>query len=93
MKRFIGASLMLAHVLDFYNPAMGAEKTSKEQCLRSVEEYMLPKEAKRFCSQPEACRKWWDDLSEKEQEELQPPLLHENPDWWNNRKHMPLWRR
>lgn len=45
----------------------------KQVCLDSVKKYMNEADAEHFCGQPEWCRKWWDDLTEKEKREMQPP--------------------
>jgi hypothetical protein len=55
---------------------------AKEKCLDSVREFMTGEEAEAFCSQSPKCRKWWDDMSEEEQRELQPPFWKHNPDGW-----------
>lgn len=78
-------SFIIAGLLISCNPAMGLQPTAGEakvKCLRSVEGRMSEQEAEAFCSQPAECRSWWDDLSEQEQQELQPPPWHKDPDWW-----------
>lgn len=87
MKHIVGISLLLTGVLASCTPAMSAGETGKEECLRSVERYMTPEEAESFCNQPADCRKWWDDLSEEEQQELQPPVWSKDMDWWMKCEH------
>lgn len=81
MIRYIVMSAMVLGLASC-TPAVSEEVSEKDKCLRSVEEYMEADEAEAFCSQPSDCRKWWDDLTEEEQEDIQAPVWKDDPDWW-----------
>ena len=87
MRRNITIFLLLLVVLLIScRPALNvqAEESNEvdiEKCLESVQKYMTPSEAERFCKQPVDCRKWWDDLSDEEKEEMQPPAWRKDPNW------------
>lgn len=84
MRGVVGLALIVLILCIVAYAADSREETITERCLQSVAKYMTTDEADAFCSQPTACRKWWDDLSEAEQEELQPPKVRNNQEWWTH---------
>ncbi len=62
-------------------PAIYANEQERKSCLESAEKYMNKKDAETFCKQPVDCRKWWNELSDKEKEEMQPPIWKKDPSW------------
>jgi len=83
MKKMVGLILvvLIIQIAIFYADR-SREETLDKKCLDSVAKYMTPEEARAFCSQPSDCRKWWDDLTKEEQEELQLPKVRNNQEWW-----------
>ena len=63
------------------SPLKYMEKEREKSCIESAEKYMDKKDAERFCKQPAGCRNWWDDLSEDEKKEIQPPIWKKDPNW------------
>lgn len=85
MKKMVGLIIIaIAVLLVIFFADNSREETPTKKCMDSVEKYMTYEEALAFCSQPSPCRKWWDDLTEEEQEELQPPKIKNNMEWWTH---------
>lgn len=74
-------TIFASTVLLSCSPAQYKEQQREKFCLESAEKYMDKKEAEAFCKQPPECRGWWDDLSEEEKRDMQPPIWKKDPNW------------